>query len=112
MYFDSYENVLPVLSGRTWRYQGNWLETRSPEPGDQIGRILFIYFGCIEKNSDLAQVFRLFLQLEKLRMCLFLTKNGVGYILGHLLANSSGHPVPYKNYVTAFSTLLSSESGW
>jgi hypothetical protein len=60
--------------------------------GDQIGRIFayyaFVYFSLdvIWKWQNKDQIFSYFFHFINL------TKSGVGYILGELFANSSGHP--------------------
>jgi hypothetical protein len=51
-----------------------------------IGR-LFTLGGFFLKRTELAQFFVLLLQLW-----LFLTKHGLGCVLGEVFTNSSGHP--------------------
>jgi hypothetical protein len=62
----------------------------STQQGDKIGRILAqwvsVCFGKLHENNILGYFF------QRLRLCINTCRNGLGFILGEFVTNSSGHP--------------------
>jgi hypothetical protein len=68
--------------------------------GDQIGRFFRLLVDCLlwtffklPKDPKFLGYF-----LHGKSYVLILTNSGLGYILGYFIANSSGHPVDYRQF--------------